>query len=177
MKGLVFTEFSEMVEEKFGDEMLEQLFEDCGDDGVFVATDTYDFTRLVSLVVALSKHSGIEVSVLIEAFGYHLAGVFKTKFASFFEEHNTSVSMLKAIDDHIHVEVKKLYPKAELPKFDYVESNGEFKINYESARPFAPLALGLIRGVVDVFEETYKIEYEDRSEGRGTKATFYLRGA
>ena len=53
MKGVVFTEFLEMVEQKFGMEMVNALIEnnELSTDGVYSAVGTYHHSEMVSLVV------------------------------------------------------------------------------------------------------------------------------
>jgi len=54
----------------------------------------------------------------------------------------------------IHVEVRKLYPDAELPTFTCDTSTpGRLTMLYRSSRPFADLAEGLIAGCIAHFCE------------------------
>lgn len=168
MKGIVFDEFTEMVEATFGDEMLDDIIDEHADElpsgGAYTAVGTYDHSELVTLVVALSEKTNTEVPVLVHAFGLHLAKVFASKFPSFFEECTDTFSFLKKIDNHIHVEVHKLYPDAELPKFSFEElENGSLKLIYESTRGFADLALGLIEGTSKYYGENFNIVADDQS--------------
>jgi hypothetical protein len=76
--------------------------------------------------------------------------------------------------------MQKLYPDAELPSFDCDTSQpGCLRLTYRSARPFAALAEGLIRGCVAHYGEAVDIAVEDLSGGTGTAARFVLtkRGA
>ena len=71
--------------------------------------------------------------------------------------------------------MRKLYPEAELPSFACdTPAPGRLSLTYRSARPFAVLAEGLIRGCVDHFGEAVDIEVEDLSGGTGTAARFLL---
>ena len=82
MKGVVFTEFLEMVEQKFGMEMVNALIEnnDLSSDGVYSAVGTYHHSEMVSLVVDLGKRSGITIPDLLKAFGAYLFQTFKTGY-------------------------------------------------------------------------------------------------
>ena len=57
MKGMIFTEFLEMVENAYGWEVQENIIDAAAlpNDGAYTAVGTYDHQELVSLVVALSK--------------------------------------------------------------------------------------------------------------------------
>jgi hypothetical protein len=51
---------------------------------------------------------------------------------------------------------------------------GCLRLTYQSSRPFAPLAEGLIRGCLAHFGEDADIEVEDLSAGSGTAARFVI---
>ena len=63
-------------------------------------------------------------------------------------------SFLNSIDQYIHPEVLKLYPDAELPRFQSeIKSDNEMVLNYMSSRKMSDLAIGLIKGAANYFEE------------------------
>jgi hypothetical protein len=179
MKGIVFDEFTEMVEATFGDEMLDDIIDEHAHElpsgGAYTAVGVYDHSELIILVGALSKKTNIEVPVLVHTFGLHLAKVFAAKFPSFFEECTDTFSFLKKIDNHIHVEVYKLYPDAELPKFSFEElDNGAMNLTYESTRGFADLARGLIEGTSEYYGESFSIVADDQSVEGMQKVVFTI---
>lgn len=179
MKGIVFSEFNELVEKTFGDDMLDDIIDDCEDKlqsgGSYTSVGTYDHEELVHLVIALSERTNISVPDLVKTFGLHLAKVFQSKFPNFFTECEDSFSFFKRVDDHIHVEVKKLYPDAELPKFTYDDSNPNFFILvYESTRQFSDLAIGLLEGVALHYNEKINIDKHDQSTPEETKVVFTI---
>lgn len=182
MKGIVFTEFNELVEQTFGDDMLDDILEDCADqlssNGSYTSVGTYSDSELVALVVALSERTGIAVADLVKTFGLHLAAVFEQKFPSFFSECDNCFEFFKRVDDHIHVEVQKLYPDAELPTFSYDDSQPDlFLMTYESTRQFADLALGLLEGVAKHYGESITISQQDLSQPGATKVIFSITRA
>ncbi|MDW2459148.1 heme NO-binding domain-containing protein, partial [Vibrio sp. 1249-1] len=69
MKGIIFTEFMELVESKFGLEVLDQVLELSDDEGVYTSVGSYDHRDLVKLIVNLSKVSDIPPEQLQEVFG------------------------------------------------------------------------------------------------------------
>lgn len=180
MKGLVFTEFMEMVEGKFGEDMVDDLIDATDPDsgGSYTSVGTYNHQELVNMVVELSSKTEIPVPDLIKVFGHHLAGVFSSKFSGFFEEVTSTIDFLKRIDNHIHVEVAKLYPDAELPEFSFDDSQqGVFYLNYASTRGLADLAHGLIEAVSQHYQESFDIERHDSVDGDLQKTQFILRQA
>lgn len=176
MKGMIFTEFLEMVEDSFGWEMAEQIIEDAKlpNEGAYTAVGTYDHSEMVRLVVALSKRTEMPVPDLMRIFGKHAFGQFAIGFPFMFEGVTDPLVFLDSVENYIHVEVRKLYPAAELPTFNTTYLNDDcLTMTYRSERPFADLAEGLIEGCIQHFGQEVKLERSDESEdGRG--ATFIL---
>ena len=168
MKGIVFTEFVEMVEETFSPELMDELFGAVSleSKGVYTSVGTYDHHELVSLVVELSKRTDTEVPTLIHAFGKYLGKQFVARYPAFFEAAEDSFGFLEQVDGHVHVEVRKLYPDAELPRF-HTRRVGEHELEvvYESERPFADLAHGLIENTIEYYGESIDIERRPTDNG------------
>jgi hypothetical protein len=170
MKGIVFTEFSQMIESAFGEDMLDDLIDATAPEsgGAYTTVGTYNHKELVDMVVELSSRVDIPVPKLIHTFGVHLGKTFTEKFESFFIEAGSTIELLKQIDNHIHVEVRKLYPDAELPRFSFKEPSAKsnaFELHYSSTRGFADLAEGLIDSTSTYYNEKYQIKREDWVEG------------
>lgn len=177
MKGIVFSEFNEMVEEVFSPEIADRIIEesDLPSEGAYTSVGTYDHAELVSMVIKLSEITHTPVPQLVQAFGKHLIPRFFDLYPGFFDSVTNTFDFLSTIENHVHFEVLKLYPDAELPSFD-VESQDDQKLvmTYSSGRPFADLAEGLILGSCDHFNENIKVEREDLDGEPGTHARFTL---
>ena len=177
MKGMVFTEFLEMVEEKFSPEMAEGIIEssDLESSGVYTSVGTYDHHEMITLVTCLSRETSIPVPDLIRTFGEHLFNRFHQLFPNYFEGVPSAFDFLRRVDNYVHIEVRKLYPEAELPTFTCETPRpDQLSITYRSIRPFAALAEGLIRGCIAYYGEPIEISVEDLSGGTGTMARFLL---
>ncbi|WNJ20687.1 heme NO-binding domain-containing protein [Pontibacter sp. G13] len=176
MKGIVFTEFFDMVEDTFGFDMADDLVNECDlpSGGIYTAVGTYDHMEMVSLVSRLSEKSEVPLPTLLNAFGKHLMKTFSSRYGTFFEESDSVFDFLSKIEDYIHVEVAKLYPDAELPRFD-IQFNGPdiLEMVYHSSRGMADLAEGLIEGSIAHFGEEIHIHREDFNEAR-THSKFTL---
>ncbi len=181
MKGVVFTEFMEMVEEAFSDEVLDTIIEKCdlANGGAYTAVGTYDHQEIVALVVALSEEVATPIPDLLVAFGQHLLGQFVKGYPHFFSEANDAFDFLKNIDNYIHVEVLKLYPDAELPKF-YHEQVGDKQLDlyYLSSRHFEDLAIGLVQGTLSHYGTSGSVtKSETQYQGQDAiKITISLEG-
>ena len=177
MKGIIFTEFLEMVEEKFSPEVADKIIEasETVTGGAYTSVGTYHHSELIEMVGHLSEESGIEVVPLVKVFGEHLFGRFVDLYPEFFEGVDSCFQFLELIENHVHVEVQKLYPDAELPTFgtEQPEPN-KLEMTYQSMRPLAPVAEGLIRGCIAHYQEDITLTVEDLSGGDNTRARFTL---
>jgi hypothetical protein len=176
MKGMVFTEFIEMVEEVFSADMADDIIEDADlpSGGAYTAIGTYDHGEMVSLVGQLSQRTGVPVPDLLRAFGRHLFGRFSILYPEMFQDIHSVFDFLKKIESYIHVEVRKLYPDAQLPSFDHQEQDDRFELHYRSQRPFADLAEGLILGCIAHFDGQLVVNRHDISSPPGTEARFVV---
>ncbi|MEL7532344.1 MAG: heme NO-binding domain-containing protein [Bacteroidota bacterium] len=176
MKGMVFTEFLEMVEDQFGFSTADKIITnaDLASGGVYTAVGTYHHQEMVSLVVNLSKETELTVPQLLVAFGRHLFTRFAAGYGHFFEGVKDSFTFLSSIENYIHIEVRKLYPDAELPSFE-VQQNSEQEMSmvYKSERGFADFAQGLIEGCIKHFDEEVNISREDLKADK-TEVKFLL---
>lgn len=151
MKGIVFTEFLEMVETSFSYEVADRLLDECelSSGGVYTAVGTYDHQEIVTMVVKLSDITGIPVPDLTKAFGSYLFPRFHTLYPSFFEGIVSALDFLERIESVIHLQVIKLYPDAELPKFEiHRPDEHSLVMTYFSERHMEDLAEGLISACI-----------------------------
>ena len=161
MKGIVFTEFMNMVEDVFSIDILEDIIEESElpNNGAYTAVGTYNHEEIVRMTAQLSQAVDIPVATLLEVFGEHLFGRFSERYPAFFENMSEPFEFLKNIDNYIHVEVRKLYPDAQLPRFYHEQkSDNELTMYYLSSRHFEDLAVGLISGCLKYFNVAGKVQ-------------------
>ena len=167
MKGIVFSEFLAMVDEKFSIEMSERLIDEVKppSGGAYTTVGTYDAQEIVDLVVKLSEITKISVPDLLKTFGHHLLARFVEIFPQFFEGVTSVLDFLPMVESYVHLEVKKLYSDAELPSFICVSPYpGSLEMIYRSARNLPDLAEGLILGTADHFNERVEVKRESIPE-------------
>lgn len=160
MKGVVFTEFAQLVEDKWGRDMMDDIIDavDPPSGGGYCSVASYDFSELADLLAELSRRVAVPEAELLKVFGAHLASVFLKKYADFFNAHGNLFEFLKSVDDHIHVEVRKLYPDADLPVFRHQQiDDSRLMFYYQSERPLADLAEGLIRASAKHYQHEIEI--------------------
>lgn len=176
MKGVVFTEFLEMVELKFGLEVVDTIIEKSNltSEGIYTSVGTYDFNEMVSLITNLSDEVKAPMGDLIYAFGLYLFDGLSNSHPEVIKNYNSPIDLLYAIEDHIHVHVKKLYPDAELPKFKILDkTDSSISMIYSSSRGLYRLAHGLIEKTFEHFNGTATISFELLKED-GTEVKFNI---
>jgi hypothetical protein len=154
MKGIVFTEFLELVDARWGIEMSESLIEACQlpSGGAYTAVGIYDHREIAALATELSKRSGMPLADLLKVFGRHLFGKLAAAHPRLVDTSDGLLDFLGKVETYIHVEVRKLYPDAELPTFRTVMNpDGSLDMLYLSSRHLEDLCEGLIQGAADRF--------------------------
>jgi hypothetical protein len=163
MKGIIFTGFLEMVEEVFSLEIVDDIINssELPNQGAYTDIGTYDYQELLRLITNLSVITGKSISELEIAYGQYLFTRLLNRYSKLVNNCNTTFDFLQEGDQHIHVEVLKLYPDAELPRFICDLKNPYcMTMEYRSNHPFADLAQGLILGCAQYFQETIHIEQQ-----------------
>lgn len=166
MKGLVFTELLNMAEDAVGEEMVDDVIDSCPleSGGAYSSVGNYDCSELVSLVGGFSDRTGLSVDKLQNMFGRWMLARFVDSYPAFFETKTNAFDMLDSIENEVHVEVRKLYPDAELPTFRTERPSSDvFVFIYSSPRRLMAFCHGLIEACLEHYNETATIEVEDQS--------------
>lgn len=177
MKGIVFTEFFDLIEEIFGADMLDDVLDECDleTNGAYTAVGTYDHKEFLQIIMVLSHKTNIPVTDLVKKYGHCLFFRFHDLMPEFFEKPQNSFEFLESVHDTIHVEVKKLYPDAHLPHFQTqrIDEN-TLEMTYTSQCPFADFAHGLIHGCIDFYKENIEINGQDQNQNHQFSRLFTL---
>ena len=147
MKGVVFDMLRDMVEASWGLEGWNAVLEEAGSEGLYISTQTYPDEELQALVEVAVKVTDQDAATLVFSFGEFMAGEFYQRFPGFFDAADNLLDFLYSVDQIVHLEVRKLYPDAQLPEFTYNRENAdEMTMHYRSPRKLCWLAEGLISG-------------------------------
>lgn len=161
MKGIVFTEFLEMVEQKHGFALADALISEnkLESNGIYTEVGDYSHGELIKMVVKLHEKTGVALDELLELFAFHLYKRFKSSYPDFFKDVHDAIEFLDRVEDHIHTEVRKIYPNSNPPEIK-VKKNGVdyYVVSYRSSRGLGGFALGMIKACVADFGHQYKIE-------------------
>ncbi len=164
MKGIIFNLLENLVIDKFGDEIMEEIFEEAEfsvDAPPFIATETYPVSDLVAIVALLSEKSNIPIDDLIYEFGKYMFPNLADKYPVFFKDVDSPLEFLKNVNDIIHVEVRKIFTEANPPivKIEDINQN-KATLHYSSERKLCRLLEGLLDGVAIHFGK--KITYNHK---------------
>lgn len=180
MKGIIFTEFLEMLDEKFDPELTERIIEKANlpSGGAYTTTGTYDHTELVALVVELSKETEIGITDLVRTYGFYLFGRFVRGYPRFFSGIKDSFTFIEGVEEVVHAEVRKLYAEAKPPTISASrKGDNQLEVIYESERCLGDAAHGLILGCLDYFKEEVEVERENVDDDSGKRVRFLLTRA
>ncbi|MBA5761613.1 heme NO-binding domain-containing protein [Vibrio sp. 404] len=167
MKGIIFTEFMDLVEDRFGLDVVDQILDSAEDSGIYTTVGSYDHKQLVKLIIELSKITELPAETLQQVFGQ---SVFKNLYSTLppsasLSECKNSFQFVRLVEDYIHIEVKKLYPEANPPKFEFIsESESELVFDYKSVRCMSHVCFGLVQGCADHFGEVIDISMSEQSK-------------
>ncbi|WP_288956431.1 heme NO-binding domain-containing protein [uncultured Polaribacter sp.] len=176
MKGIVFTEFLDLVENKFGLEMVDTIISqsELESEGIYTAIGTYSFSEMLQLLQNLSNNTNISIDNLLLVYAEHFFSVIENSYPGLLATYKDPIEMLSSIENHIHVEVRKIYPEAELPTF-IIESKTEKSLVmiYKSSRAMHHFGLGLMNKTFEHFNSTADIVLEKIKED-GTEVKFII---
>jgi hypothetical protein len=176
MKGIVFTEFLDLVEKKFGLEMLDTIIQQSNLDsgGIYTSIGTYNFSEMLSLLNNLSTNTSISIDDLLLVYGEHFFSVIEKNYPDMLAKYNDPIEMLSSIEKHIHVEVRKIYHDAELPTFEVLEkTEDKLVMIYKSSRAMHHFGLGLMNKTLEFFNSKADINLEKIKED-GTVVKFTI---
>lgn len=162
LKGMIFTELVGFLEVTGGDVFADQVIgqAELPNDGAFTSVGNYPSAWAMSLVEAASAITGVPASTLCENYGHYLFARLQALFPQIVAHYGTSDDMLSHVASHIHHEVRILYPDAQPPMIETVADGTALRVRYESHRPFAHIAFGLIRACLEHFGDPRTVSWE-----------------
>lgn len=176
MKGIIFTEFLDLVEEKFGLEMVDKIIEQSNLDsgGIYTSVGTYEFSEMLQLISNLSANTDISVDDLLMVYSEHLFAVLVKSHTDLVSHYESPMDLLASIENHIHVEVQKIYPDAQLPSFELEErTESSLVLIYKSDKALYVLGKGLMIETFKLFKVPAKIDIEKLND-EGTEVRFII---
>lgn len=158
MKGIMFNLLEEVVTAHIDDRTWDRILESAGADGAYTSLGNYPDEEFTRLLGALSRHSDKTDRDTLKWFGQYSMPFLAQRYPEFFTAHTGMRPFLLSLNDVIHAEVRKLYPGAEVPVFEFETPAGTAAhdtliIHYRSKRRLCPLAEGFIAGASSHYGE------------------------
>ncbi|AYA65913.1 heme NO-binding domain-containing protein [Alteromonas sp. RKMC-009] len=157
MLGIVFTTLVEMLEEKVSPEFADEVIvaANLENDGAYTSVGYYPFSEMQKLVGVLVEKTGKPAEELLHDFGYYLFGRLASAHGQVMAGRSGILDALSVLDNDIHVQVRKLYPDADLPTFKVLsKTDNTMLLEYYSTRELHSLAEGLMDAAADHFGQT-----------------------
>ncbi|HEX7665691.1 MAG TPA: heme NO-binding domain-containing protein, partial [Polyangiaceae bacterium] len=108
-------------------------------------------------------------------FGRKAMPVLAERYPAFFEPHTSTRPFVSSLNSIIHPEVRKLYPGADVPTFDYADGDdGSLLMGYHSARKLCALAQGFVEGAGDHYGEEILFEHLECMNKGAEKCSFRI---
>lgn len=178
MKGVIFNVLEDFVVDGWGEDAYEKILGQCPlkTKEPFVGPGTYPDADLFAIATKAAEAVGVPLPDALRAFGKYMFPKLVEKYPGFVADHTSAKSFLQSVHDVIHVEVRKLFPKAVTPSFTY-EDTGEdtLVIHYKSGRKLCHLMEGMLESAGAQFNEKILHEQTACMHDGAAECRFALR--
>ncbi len=175
MKGIVFNLLEVVVSKEHGEDAWEGLLEEAGSQGAYTSLGSYPDEELLRLVAAAARVSGRSQDEVLRGFGKSAMPLLAERYPQFFETQSSAYAFLLTLNDIIHPEVRKIYPGADVPVFDFdTPSPNVLLMGYRSQRRLCALAQGFVQGVAAHYRETLSFEHLQCMHDGDEKCSFQI---
>jgi len=176
VKGIVFNLLEEAVSSAYGEATWDQLLDAAGLDGAYTSLGSYSDDEIFALVRVASEALSIPQEDVLRWFGQQAMPLLAKRYPAFFANHGSVRSFLLTLNNIIHPEVRKLYPGAQTPVFDFDTSLADLLvIGYNSPRRLCALAEGFMRGAAGHYGQTLDIAQPQCMHHGDAKCVFHVR--
>ena len=176
MKGIVFNLLEEVVSAAYGDAAWDQLLDAADLDGAYTSLGSYKDEEIFALVKVASETLGLPEADVLRWFGTQAMPLLARRYPAFFGSHADTRSFLLTLNNIIHPEVRKLYPGAQTPVFDFDTSLADvLAIGYNSPRRLCALAEGFMQGAAGHFGEQLDIVQTQCMHHGAERCLFHVR--
>lgn len=158
MKGIIFNLLEEVVTTHLGEKAWDGILDGSGVRGAYTSLGNYPAEEFSRLLESLSLTGGKSNRETLRWFGRLAMPHLADRYPEFFTAHKGMRSFLLSLNDVIHAEVRKLYPGAEVPVFEFeapagADAQDALIMHYRSKRKLCQLAEGFIAGAAERFGE------------------------
>ena len=179
MRGSVFVEFVDYLEDRFGLEQVDAIVADLGatlsTEGAYTAVGDYPHTEMLAIAQSVCERTDTPLPTLVREFAGFLLDAFARMHPEYFESTDDVFEFLESVGSLIHQDVRKLYPDSNPPmvRLERLDRQSA-RLTYESHRPLAPLAHALAEATGEKFGQPLAIDVRDAPED-GRRLVLELR--
>jgi hypothetical protein len=162
MKGIVFNLLEEVVVSNYGNDTWDQLLSATGLNGAYTSLGSYPDENIQELVGAASRKLGLTQFDVLRWFGQQAMPLLIKRYPGFFSSQPSTRLFLLSVNSIIHPEVRKIYPGADVPTFEFRDAlDGRLMMGYRSPRRLCALAQGFTEGAAVHYGETVLFEHRE----------------
>ena len=148
MKGIIFNIFESFVDKNISSKIYEESLEEAKDVNDFhLSSETYSDKEFFTLFEKVLSKIKLNKKDALFSFGeFLIKELLKNPLV---KDYKNPEDILLNLDNVIHVEVKKIFLKAEPPRFNvkYKEDNKTLSMEYISKRKLCYLVDGILSGL------------------------------
>jgi hypothetical protein len=175
MKGVVFNLLEEVVTAHHGADAWDMLLDHADVAGAYTSLGSYPDVHMHKLVMAASSALSITPNEVLRWFGHEAMPLLAQRYPLFFSAHASTRPFLESLNSIIHPEVRKIYPGADVPVFDFQDGDdGALLMGYSSARKLCALAQGFAEGAATHYGEQLAFRHLACMQHGDDKCLFHI---
>lgn len=162
MKGIVFNLLEALTVRGAGEDAWDHALEQVGVSGAYTAIGNYRDEEFTALLAAVPVPPGAD-AVRLRWFGRQAMPMLRDRYPLFFTPYTATWPFLLTLNDVVHAEVRKLYPGATVPVFDFTADPADpdvLLLDYRSPRRLCALAEGFVLGAADHFADQVDVRQD-----------------
>ncbi|MGI4757443.1 MAG: heme NO-binding domain-containing protein [Janthinobacterium lividum] len=160
MKGIIFNLLEEVVSQHHGPDTWDHLLEVTNLSGSYTSLGSYPDENVAALVAAAATALDVTQFDVLRWFGQQAMPLLFKRYPSFFSSQKSVRPFILSVNHIIHPEVRKVYPGAQVPTFEFTDlENGSLLMGYSSPRRLCALAQGFAEGAATHYGETITFDH------------------
>ncbi len=162
MHGPIFLQLQKFAQQSIGAEQWRAILAEAGlDKEIFSAARIYDDKQLLDLVALAAKSLNANIDDVVESFGRYIASELLRLYQRVVKPEWKTLDIIENTETFIHSAVRVANPGAAPPVLDAVRlSPNDLQLIYSSDRKLCRLAIGIMKGLADHFQETIEISHD-----------------
>lgn len=176
MVGFIFTELIEMVEERYGYEVIDRviLSLDLDSNGVYTSVKSYPDCEYFQLIDQLANEVGVDDESLQLDFGKFLFKSSLRRFAPILMDVDDSIGFFKTMHHHLNTNFSKIYPNDDFGLIKIKPEKEYLSIYYRNDNKMSFMIEGVIKGACTHYHRDIEI-LKEFEKGRRGDVNFKLK--